>query len=170
MKNRFIGGVVTPAQPQYLYGMVDDRADAHDFVESPPILGIAAAVGGYKVCAHDQRYVPRFVGRLSLCVCLCRSCAVSVSVSVSLSVSVSVSSACSFMLQLYSGCLFMLDFALRLPANPYPYCLYTLHFTGRCPACPAPPEFALPCTALSCSTPFPGPVLPYPCPRVPGPA
>ena len=48
-KNRFIGGVVTPAQPQYLHGMVDDRADAHDFQESPPILGIAAAVGGYKV-------------------------------------------------------------------------------------------------------------------------
>lgn len=49
LKNRFIGGVVTPAQPQYLHGMVDDRADAHDFQEAPPILGIAAAVGGYKV-------------------------------------------------------------------------------------------------------------------------
>lgn len=49
MKSRFIGGVVTPAQPQYLHGMVDDRADAHDFQEAPPILGIAAAVGGYKV-------------------------------------------------------------------------------------------------------------------------
>ena len=48
-KNRFIGGVVTPAQPQYLHGMVDDRADTHDFQEAPPILGIATAVGGYKV-------------------------------------------------------------------------------------------------------------------------
>lgn len=49
MKRRFVGGVVTPAQPVYLYGMVNDRADAHDFHESPPILGIATAVGGYKV-------------------------------------------------------------------------------------------------------------------------
>lgn len=49
MKKRFIGGVVTPAQPQYLYGLVDDRADAHDFQGTPPILGIAASVGGYKV-------------------------------------------------------------------------------------------------------------------------
>jgi len=48
-KSRFIGGVVTPAQPQYLYSMMEDRADVHDFHESPPILGIAAAVGGYKV-------------------------------------------------------------------------------------------------------------------------
>ena len=48
-KTRFIGGVVTPAQPQYLHGMVDDRADTHDFQEAPPILGIATAVGGYKV-------------------------------------------------------------------------------------------------------------------------
>lgn len=55
MKNRFIGGVVTPAQPQYLYSMMEDRSDAHDFQESPPILGIAAAVGGYKVSL--QTYV-----------------------------------------------------------------------------------------------------------------
>ncbi|DBA71802.1 TPA: hypothetical protein ACH3X2_010996 [Trebouxia sp. C0005] len=53
MKNRFIGGVVTPAQPQYLYSMMEDRSDAHDFQESPPILGIAAAVGGYKVMEVD---------------------------------------------------------------------------------------------------------------------
>ena len=49
MKKRFVGGVVTPAQPQYLHGMVDDRMDAHDFQASPPILGVVAAVGGYKV-------------------------------------------------------------------------------------------------------------------------
>ncbi|KAL0046056.1 hypothetical protein WJX82_001167 [Trebouxia sp. C0006] len=53
MKNRFIGGVVTPAQPQYLYSMMEDRSDAHDFQESPPILGIAAVVGGYKVMEVD---------------------------------------------------------------------------------------------------------------------
>lgn len=51
MKTRFVGGVVTPAQPKYLYGLVDDRADAHDFQGTPPILGIAASVGGYKVKA-----------------------------------------------------------------------------------------------------------------------
>lgn len=80
MKNRFIGGVVTPAQPQYLYGMVDDRADAHDFQESPPILGIAAAVGGYKVHPLAQvmhvsviqgSNIPRPYSWLVLCLCLC---------------------------------------------------------------------------------------------------
>ncbi len=61
MKNRFIGGVVTPAQPQYLYSMMEDRSDAHDFQESPPILGIAAAVGGYKVSLQ------LYLGTIGLC-------------------------------------------------------------------------------------------------------
>ena len=129
MKNRFIGGVVTPAQPQYLYGMVDDRADAHDFVESPPILGIAAAVGGYKVCAHARRYVPRFVAG-SLCVpvpCLCL---------------------CLQHAHLCCNCTVAACSCWTLPCAYQPILIASTHFTLLVVALPALPHLSLPCPAL----------------------
>ena len=70
MKTRFVGGVVTPAQPQYLYGLVDDRADAHDFQGTPPILGIAASVGGYKA-SHTVWHAANVLVMVAAIVAMC---------------------------------------------------------------------------------------------------
>ena len=56
-KQRFLAGVVTPAQPHYLYGLLDANQDPH-LGMAPPILGIAASAGGYQVMAsirHTDR-------------------------------------------------------------------------------------------------------------------
>ena len=47
-KQRFLAGVVTPAQPHYLYGLLDANQDPH-LGMAPPILGISASAGGYQV-------------------------------------------------------------------------------------------------------------------------
>ena len=47
-KVRFLSGVVTPAQPHYLYGLLDANVDP-PLGRAPPILGIAASAGGYQV-------------------------------------------------------------------------------------------------------------------------
>ena len=47
-KSRYVSGVVTPAQPNYLHGLVDDSADSQ-LNEAPPVLAVATAVGGYMV-------------------------------------------------------------------------------------------------------------------------
>ena len=49
-KSRFLAGVVTPAQPHYLFGLLDANQDPH-LGMAPPTLGIANSVGGYKVRA-----------------------------------------------------------------------------------------------------------------------
>ena len=49
-KQRFVAGIVTPAQPHYLYGLLDANVDLPLGV-SPPILAVAASAGGYKVLA-----------------------------------------------------------------------------------------------------------------------
>lgn len=51
-KQRFLAGVVTPAQPHYLYGLLDANQDPH-LGMAPPILGIAASAGGYQVQASS---------------------------------------------------------------------------------------------------------------------
>ena len=49
-KQRYVAGIVSPAQPVYLHGLVDDAGDAAQRLDtSPPVLGIAASVGGYQV-------------------------------------------------------------------------------------------------------------------------
>ena len=52
-KQRFLAGVVTPAQPHYLYGLLDANQDPH-LGMAPPILGIAASAGGYQVLAVSK--------------------------------------------------------------------------------------------------------------------
>ena len=47
-KSRFLAGVVTPAQPALLFGLLDANQDPH-LGMAPPTLGIANSVGGYKV-------------------------------------------------------------------------------------------------------------------------
>lgn len=47
-KARFLSGVITPAQPHYLYGLLDANVDP-PLGRAPPILGIAASAGGYQV-------------------------------------------------------------------------------------------------------------------------
>ncbi|KAK9832926.1 hypothetical protein WJX74_001881 [Apatococcus lobatus] len=47
-KTRFVAGVVTPAQPQYMHGLVDGAADV-SLEDAAPLLGISASVGGYQV-------------------------------------------------------------------------------------------------------------------------
>ncbi len=49
-KTRFIAGVVTPAQPHYMHGLVDGGGDVSLEV-SAPLMGISASVGGYQVFA-----------------------------------------------------------------------------------------------------------------------
>ncbi|EIE20036.1 hypothetical protein COCSUDRAFT_58259 [Coccomyxa subellipsoidea C-169] len=46
-KQRFVAGIVTPAQPHYLYGLLDANMDP-SLGGTPPILAIAASAGGYK--------------------------------------------------------------------------------------------------------------------------
>lgn len=49
-KDRFVGGIMTPAQPEYLHGQVDAKGDlAKDTSSATPILGVASSVGGYTV-------------------------------------------------------------------------------------------------------------------------
>lgn len=47
-KQRFVAGVVTPAQPHYLFGLLDANIDPV-LGGTPPILAIAASAAGYKV-------------------------------------------------------------------------------------------------------------------------
>ena len=47
-KQRFVAGVISPAQPHYLYGLLDANTDL-PLGGTPPILGIAASATGYKV-------------------------------------------------------------------------------------------------------------------------
>ncbi|BDA51431.1 probable DNA mismatch repair protein MutS at C-terminar half [Coccomyxa sp. Obi] len=47
-KQRFVAGIVTPAQPHYLYGLLDANMDP-SLGDTPPILAIATSTGGYKV-------------------------------------------------------------------------------------------------------------------------
>lgn len=47
-KERFLAGIVSPASPNYVYGLVDVPS-AVPLVAPPPLLGIAASVAGYKV-------------------------------------------------------------------------------------------------------------------------
>ncbi len=47
-KERFLAGIVSPASPNYMYGLVDVPS-AVPLVAPPPLLGIAASVAGYKV-------------------------------------------------------------------------------------------------------------------------
>ncbi len=48
-KQRFVAGIVTPAQPHYLYGLLDANMDP-SLGGTPPILAIATSAGGYKAC------------------------------------------------------------------------------------------------------------------------
>lgn len=50
-RQRFLAGVVTPAQPHYLHGLLDANQDPH-LGMVPPILGVAASAGGYQVHGH----------------------------------------------------------------------------------------------------------------------
>lgn len=47
-KQRFVAGVISPAQPHYLYGLLDANTDL-PLGGTPPILGMAASATGYKV-------------------------------------------------------------------------------------------------------------------------
>ena len=46
-KQRFVAGIVTPAQPHYMYGLLDADMDP-SLGETPPILAVATSAGGYK--------------------------------------------------------------------------------------------------------------------------
>jgi len=46
-KQRFVAGIATPAQPHYLYGLLDANMDP-SLGGTPPILAINASAGGYK--------------------------------------------------------------------------------------------------------------------------
>ena len=49
-KTRFISGIMTPAQPDYLYGQVDAKGDmAKDIPSGNSLVAVASSVGGYKV-------------------------------------------------------------------------------------------------------------------------
>ena len=47
-KQRFVAGVVTPAQPHYLYGLLDANTDL-PLGGAAPLLAVAASATGYKV-------------------------------------------------------------------------------------------------------------------------
>ena len=47
-KQRFVAGIVTPAQPHYMYGLLDANMDP-PLAATAPILAVAASAGGYKV-------------------------------------------------------------------------------------------------------------------------
>ena len=47
-KQRYIAGVVTPAQPHYMHGLVNGGTDL-PLEDSAPLMGISASVGGYQV-------------------------------------------------------------------------------------------------------------------------
>ncbi|KAK9867742.1 hypothetical protein WJX84_006840, partial [Apatococcus fuscideae] len=48
-KTRFIAGIVTPAQPEYMHGLVDGGTETSLDDAPPPLIGISASVGGYQV-------------------------------------------------------------------------------------------------------------------------
>ncbi len=54
-KERYVGGIVTPASPNYVHGLVDITGAA-PLATPPPLLGIAASVTGYqaRLCMHVQ--------------------------------------------------------------------------------------------------------------------
>ncbi|CAL8466240.1 g5776 [Coccomyxa elongata] len=52
-KQRFVAGIVTPAQPHYLYGLLDANMDP-SLGGTPPVLAIATSAGGYKVLEVQQ--------------------------------------------------------------------------------------------------------------------
>ena len=65
-KKRYIGGIVTPAQPTYLHGLVDEKGDAARLMEAaPPVLGVAASVSGYKVRLMPNTLPHVFLSSLS---------------------------------------------------------------------------------------------------------
>lgn len=47
-KRRYVAGVVTPAQPEYMHGLVDGGPDVA-LDDAAPLLGVSASVGGYQV-------------------------------------------------------------------------------------------------------------------------
>ena len=52
-KQRFVGGIVTPASPMYMYGLVVDDGNMLDPTEiARPLLGVARTKAGYSVCGH----------------------------------------------------------------------------------------------------------------------
>lgn len=55
-KQRFLAGIVTPAQPHYLYGLLDANMDPC-LGGTPPILAIATSAGGYKACSPPRLHL-----------------------------------------------------------------------------------------------------------------
>ena len=49
-KERFLAGIVSPASPNYVHGLVDVPG-AVPLEAPPPLLGVAASVAGYKAGA-----------------------------------------------------------------------------------------------------------------------
>ena len=45
-KERFLAGIVSPASPNYVHGLVDVPG-AQPLESPPPLLGVAASVAGY---------------------------------------------------------------------------------------------------------------------------
>ena len=58
-KNRYVAGVVTPASPNYMYGLVDDASVMDDREIPQPMLGIAYTKAGYSVRACLQTALAR---------------------------------------------------------------------------------------------------------------
>lgn len=52
-KRRYVAGIVTPAQPEYMHGLVDGGPDVA-LDDAAPLLGVSASVGGYQVEAPLQ--------------------------------------------------------------------------------------------------------------------
>jgi hypothetical protein len=49
-KERYLSGIITPAQPTYAYGKIDQRGDAaQDLALTAPICAVSSSVNGYKV-------------------------------------------------------------------------------------------------------------------------
>lgn len=48
-KDRYIAGVVTPQQPNYLDNLVDKEDAGFELEYTPPTLGVAMGVSGFKV-------------------------------------------------------------------------------------------------------------------------
>ena len=52
-KNRYVAGIVTPAQPNYLHGMLEDSTDQM-LQAAPPVIGVAASVGGFQAAPQSD--------------------------------------------------------------------------------------------------------------------
>lgn len=50
-KQRYVAGVVTPAQPNYVVGLMDEDQD-DGFQQMPPVLGVALGVSGYVIILY----------------------------------------------------------------------------------------------------------------------